>query len=158
MHNMLRGDFIFRVVFRTQFDWVLSVPLSFTSLLLVCYQSVTGLLLVCCPLKYELQLCNQDGVLITILQDLLCSVSFHTEHRSSHRRCSIKICVPKISQNPQENTCARASFLIKLQACNFVKKETMVQVFSCEFCEILRTPCLQNTSERLFLRVQSREP
>ena len=126
--------------------------------LLVCYWSVVR----CCPLvcywSVELQLCNQDGVLITILQDLLCSVSFHTEHRSSHRRCSIKICVPKISQNSQENTCARVSFLIKLQACNFVKKETMVQVFSCEFCEILRTPCLQNTSERLFLRVQSREP
>ena len=147
MHNMLRGDFIFRVVFRTQFDWVLSVPLSFTSLLLVC-----------CPLKYELQLCSQDGLLITILQDLLCSVSFHTEYRSSHRRCSIKIGVPKISQNSQENNCARVSFLTKLEACNFVKKETMVQVFSCEFCEILRTRCLQNTSERLSLRVQSREP
>ena len=41
----------------------------------------------------------------------------------------------RISQNSQENTCARASFLIKLQsACNFIKKETLVQVFSCEFC------------------------
>ena len=28
-------------------------------------------------------------------------------------------------------TCAWASFLIK-----FIKKETMAQVFSCEFCEI----------------------
>ena len=51
------------------------------------------------------------------------------------------------------NTCARVSFLIKLQAapatllkkglwhrcfpvCNFIKKETLAQVFSCEFCEI----------------------
>ena len=43
----------------------------------------------------------------------------------------------KISQNLQENTCARVSFLTKLQAeiCNFINKETMVQVFSCEFCE-----------------------
>ena len=32
----------------------------------------------------------------------------------------------EISQNSQENTCARASFLIKLQA----------EVFSCEFCVI----------------------
>ena len=32
----------------------------------------------------------------------------------------------------------RASFLIKLQAwaCNFIKKETLAQVFSCGFCEI----------------------
>ena len=44
----------------------------------------------------------------------------------------------EISQKSQENTCARVSFLIKLQAeaCNFVKKEALVQVFSSEFCEI----------------------
>ena len=31
------------------------------------------------------------------------------------------------SQNSQENTCVRVSFLIKLQAaaCNFIKKETL---------------------------------
>ena len=46
----------------------------------------------------------------------------------------------KISQNSQEDTCARVSFLIKLQAeaCNFLKKETLAQVFSCEFCEIFK--------------------
>ena len=45
----------------------------------------------------------------------------------------------EISQNSQENTCVRVvSFLIKLQAlaCNFIKKETLKQVFSCQFCEI----------------------
>ena len=42
----------------------------------------------------------------------------------------------KISQNWQENTSARVSFIIKLQACNFIKKETLAQVFSREFCEI----------------------
>ena len=43
----------------------------------------------------------------------------------------------EISKDSQENTCARVSFLIKLQAaCNFIKKETLAQVFSCEFCEI----------------------
>ena len=36
--------------------------------------------------------------------------------RSSHRRCSVRKGVLKNSQNSQENTCARASFLIKLQA------------------------------------------
>ena len=54
----------------------------------------------------------------------------------------------KISQNSYENTCARLSFLIQKDACNFIKKETLAQVFSCEFCEILRTPFLQNTSGR----------
>ena len=31
------------------------------------------------------------------------------------------------------------------QACNFIKKETLAKVFSCEFF-LLRTPFLQNTS------------
>ena len=37
----------------------------------------------------------------------------------------------EISQNSLENTCARNTC-----ACNFTKKETLAQVFSCEFCEI----------------------
>ena len=43
-----------------------------------------------------------------------------------------------IFQNSQENNCARFSFLIKLQASafNFFIKETLAQVFSCEFSKI----------------------
>ena len=42
----------------------------------------------------------------------------------------------KISQNSQENACARVSFLTKLLASlHFIKKDTLAQVFSCEFCE-----------------------
>ena len=54
------------------------------------------------------------------------------------RKCSVKKVFLEVSQNSQENTCARVSFLINLQtsACNFIKKETLAQVFSCEFCEI----------------------
>ena len=46
----------------------------------------------------------------------------------------------KISRNSQENTCARASFLLKLQAVgvNFIKKETPTQRFRSEFCEIVK--------------------
>ena len=37
-------------------------------------------------------------------------------------------------------TRARVSFLIKLQAssCNFIKRETLALVFSCEFCEVFQ--------------------
>ena len=44
----------------------------------------------------------------------------------------------KILQNSQENTCAKVSFLIKLQAPNlqFYLKKTPAQVFSREFYEI----------------------
>ena len=55
--------------------------------------------------------------------------------KSSHQSCSIKKLFLKISQNSQEETCARVSFL----ACNF-STETLAQVFSCKFCEFFKTP------------------
>ena len=53
----------------------------------------------------------------------------------------------KISRNSQENTCGRVSFLKKLQARarNFIKKETLAQVISCEFCEISKNTFLNRT-------------
>ena len=44
--------------------------------------------------------------------------------------CSVKKVFLEVSQNSQENTCARVSFL-----CNFII-ETLAQVFSSERCEI----------------------
>ena len=54
------------------------------------------------------------------------------------RRFSVKKMFLEISQNSLENTSARVYFLIKLQAsaCNVIKKETLAQVFSCEFYKI----------------------
>ena len=40
---------------------------------------------------------------------------------------------------------------LRLQACNFIKKETLAQVFSCEFCEIFNKTFSQNTSGWLLL-------
>ena len=82
----------------------------------------------------------------------------------NHFSCHVKALGPKIlrssrldafykegvlgnSQNSQENTCARASFLIKLQAssCNFNKKETLAQI--CEFYKISKnTFCCRTPS------------
>ena len=58
-----------------------------------------------------------------------------------------------ILQNSQENTCARVSFFDKVvdRACNFIKKETQAQVFSCEFFKIFKNILLQNTSGQLLL-------
>ena len=50
-------------------------------------------------------------------------------YRRSHWRYSIKKIFWKISQNSQENTCARVSLLIKLQASG---------LFSCKSCEIYK--------------------
>ena len=52
--------------------------------------------------------------------------------------CSVKNVFLEISQNSQENTCARVSFLTKLQASvwNFIKEENLALVFSYEFYEV----------------------
>ena len=67
----------------------------------------------------------------------------------------------EILQNSQENTCARVFILMELpEACNFIKIETLAQVFSCEFCKIskntfsYRTP--QMATSVLFLKVVSK--
>ena len=54
----------------------------------------------------------------------------------------------EISQNSQVNTRARVYFLMKLQtsSCNFIKKETLAQVFSCELFEISKNNFFQNIS------------
>ena len=46
----------------------------------------------------------------------------------------------EISQNSQENICTRVSFSIvaEAEAYNFIKKEILAQVSSCEFCEIFK--------------------
>ena len=43
-----------------------------------------------------------------------------------------------------------------IQSCNFIKKETLVQVFSCEFCDISkntyshRTPPMAGSADLMF--------
>ena len=46
-----------------------------------------------------------------------------------------------------KNTCVRVSFLIKLQASGLqlIKKETLVQVFTCGFCEIFKNAYFYRT-------------
>ena len=63
------------------------------------------------------------------------------------QKCFVKKPFLKISQNSKESTYARVSFLIKLQpeTCNFIKKEILAQVFSCEFCEIFNNTFFYRT-------------
>ena len=73
--------------------------------------------------------------------------------RSNHQRCSIKKLFLICSENSQENTCDKVSFLIKLQtwAYNVLKKRLWHTDFYVNFAKPLRSPYLQNTSWRLFL-------
>ena len=60
------------------------------------------------------------------------------------QRCSVKNVFLEISQNSQENTCARVSFLIKLQAsglrpATLLKKRLWHRRFPVKFAKFLRT-------------------
>ena len=68
------------------------------------------------------------------------SKSAKAQCRRNDRRHSIKKLFLKISQKSQENTCARVSFLKKLQdsTCNYIKKETLAQVLLRDYCEIFK--------------------
>ena len=68
----------------------------------------------------------------------------------------------KFSQNSQENTCARVSFLIKLQALGLrpgtlLTKRLWHRYFPVNFVKFLRTPFLQNPSTRLLLLMVKRK-
>ena len=59
----------------------------------------------------------------------------------NHRRCSLRKGVLRhIAKFTGKHLCQRLFFNkvvgLRPQACNFIKKETLAQVFSCEFCEI----------------------
>ena len=66
----------------------------------------------------------------------------------------------EISQNSQENTCARVSLLIKLQAlglrpATLLEKRLWHSCFPVNFMKFLITPFSQNTSGRLLLQFSS---
>ena len=99
--------------------------------------------------------------LITTFRDMY----VHVIVRSSHWRCSVKKMFFKISQNSQENTRTRVSFLIRLQVLGlrlylkrdygglklYLKKRLWHRYFPVNVAKFLRTPFLQNTSGRLLL-------
>ena len=58
------------------------------------------------------------------------------------QRCFVKNMSSQILQNSQGKSCTRVSFLIKSLLKKKKKKEALAQVFSCQFCEIFKTPFL----------------
>ena len=81
--------------------------------------------------------------------------------------CSVEELYLEISENSHECTCARKSFLMKLQvlyrnqssksrdwflheACNFIKKEFLAQVYSFEYCKISKITFFREHFQWLF--------
>ena len=88
---------------------------------------------------------------------VLLKTSYHAT--KYNYRCSVKYVFLEMSRNSQENACARVSFLIKLQALgplssNFIKKEALAQVLSCEiYAKFLIKPFLTEHLRWLFLTI-----
>ena len=83
--------------------------------------------------------------------------------RAVVQRCSVKMLFLKILRNSQENTCARVSFLVELQASGlqlYLKRDSGTGV-SCEFYEIsnntfsYRTPPVAASVSNTFKCVQA---
>ena len=70
---------------------------------------------------------------------LLCPFTVFEQTEAVVHRGSVKNVFLKISQNSQENICARFCF-------NFIKKETLAQLFPCEFCKIFQNTSFQRTA------------
>ena len=62
------------------------------------------------------------------------------------RRCSVKKIFLIMSQNTNENTCIKVSFLNKVAGgLQLYQKKTLAQVFSCEFCEVFKNTLFHRT-------------
>ena len=67
----------------------------------------------------------------------------------SRRKALLDLCKSwKEKKQPPEVFCKKVTG----GACNFIKKETLAQVFSCGFCEISKNTFSQNTSRWLLLK------
>ena len=75
-------------------------------------------------------------------KNLSIHVSSNMKHITLHmtRRFSVSKCrvILEISANSQQKHLCQILFFNKVAGatCNFIKKKTLAQVFSCEFCEI----------------------
>ena len=82
----------------------------------------------------------------TKVKTLLCFHDYYIIHFGNSRpEVFCKNMFLEISQNSQENTSARVSYL-QASACNFIKKGTLAQVFSCEFCKISKNTFFHRTA------------
>ena len=69
------------------------------------------------------------------------------------QRSCVKTVLLQILQNSQENTSTKGLFFNKVTGlgCNFVKKETLAQMFPCEFCKICKYTFLMEHLQWLLL-------
>ena len=85
------------------------------------------------------------SILLLHYSSLSWKINIMVSSEAAVQRCSVKKAFLEISQNSEENTCAKVSFLIKLQALAFrpatwLKKRLWDRCFPVNFTKCLRTP------------------
>ena len=95
---------------------------------------------------------------ISLLQLLIVLIHLQRSNRSSRWRCSVKEGVlGNFAKFTGKHLCQRLFFKkVAGQACNFIKKDSLAQVFSCDFCEISKntffTKHIQTTASKVINR------
>ena len=112
--------------------------------------------------QYSLQIYQQMSILSTEKYQMIKQVFLQTMFRTEAvaQRCSVKKVLLKISQNSQENTCARASFnkVAGLRSANLFKKRFWHRCFPVHFAKFPRTPFLRERLRWLLLLGPIRNP
>ena len=101
----------------------------------------------------KLQTCRKTPSLILFVHErsnaYMRKYSKLINRKSNYRSsCPEVFCKKGVIRNfakfPGKHLCQSLFFLTKLQTdtCNFIKKDTLAQVFSCEFCKIYKTTFL----------------
>ena len=86
-------------------------------------------------------------LLSVILIEIFTRMSENLCQKQPHERCSMKKAVLK---NFVVCFFLESLFYKGLNACNFILKKTPTRVFSCEYCEILKTPFLKTSANGCF--------
>ena len=78
------------------------------------------------------------------------------DYKNSHRRCSVRKLVPRNFTKFTWKHLCQSLFLIKFQpsTCNFIKKEIVALIFSCEFCEIFKNTFFTEHLWELLLKLE----
>ena len=110
-----------------------------------------------CIIKKNVKNTHGGVLLLVKLQAEVTKQYLHTVVRSTHRRCSVeKGVLKKFTKFTGKYQCQSLFFnKVAGQACNFIKKKTLVQVFSFEFCESSKNTFLKEHSGRLLLYYQN---
>ena len=83
-------------------------------------------------IRRRCEFCSRWIVLLCTASGLLFSSTISSITEAATGGVLYKKVFLKLLQNSQENTC------VSVSACNFIIKETLAQVFSYEFCKILK--------------------